>query len=348
MDCVLTASSTQQYYALAQYWTGSLQQKLESLTQFISIVSGSPIMLPFDATAAPGQHNISALLSNSTSNPFPPPLSCYPGLSTSQMQVIQQLETSVFGLQQASAATTFDTSCYPDRPVYGVLDILQLRLPFVDLRTGVAKQAALLTRDASVRAVVYSGEVVSALPGASSPGTPSTDPRQYGTLNHMAHVLLRYLKSIPDLGVAQELVRFILTVPALPPDNGAYPTLFSSLSTLPVLEVAVFGTVNPSDIASTVSSYSDPRNSLFFGTDASLAVRDWAIVATGNGLEWADLATAKNVVLDNSFDNVNFNVIFDESWAFFHAPTPSIVNVGNITKAFTDVQLSSPHPLIPS
>ncbi|KIP12410.1 hypothetical protein PHLGIDRAFT_97694, partial [Phlebiopsis gigantea 11061_1 CR5-6] len=118
------ASSQQQAFALQHYWTGPLSQDLKDLSRFLTYIEGSPILLPFDATSAPGQHNISALLTSDSTIPFPPPLSCYPGLSQTQTQTLQELETSAFGLQPASTPSAFATSCYSDRPVYGVLDIL--------------------------------------------------------------------------------------------------------------------------------------------------------------------------------------------------------------------------------
>lgn len=305
-------------------------------------------MLPFDATSAPGQHSISLLLTNSTSTPFPPPLSCYPGLTSTQTQALQELESTVFGLSPAPSASTFDTSCYPDRPVYGVLDLLALRLPFPDGRNGVAKQAALLTRDASSRAVVYSGEVVSALPGTNVPGTLSTDPRQYGTMTDLNHVILQYLRSIPDINTAIQVVEYVLQPAVLPPDNGVLPTLFAALSSLPLIEVAVFGTVDPSDIASTVSSLSDPNNNLFFGTSVSHAVRDWALVATEQGMEWTELATSQKVVQDTSFTNENFNFVLNNATVFFDTNSNEIVGVSNITAAFGAFGLLSSSGLITS
>lgn len=349
MNTYALASATQQEQALITYWQTVLGQRKGDLVQFLSNVKGSPILLPFDATAAPGGHNLSALLTNASSTPFPPPLSCYPGLTPAQTQLAQQLETQVFGLPRASPASTFDPSCYPNRPVYGVLDILQLRLPFMDQRTGVAKQAALLTRDASTRAVIYAGELVSAFPGDGTPGPVSTDPRQYGTLSNLEHVILQYLKSIPDVNLAQEVVEYVLKTPALPPDSGAQAVLFNSLSLLPIIEVAVFGTVDASDIASTTSSLSDPQNQLFFGTDASAAVRDWSINAVGTGVLWTELATSVNVTVDTSFTNAGFNFVFGNASAFFHhAPSNVIVNTGNITSAFQAFGLSTETGLITS
>lgn len=317
-----------------------LSQQASDLNTFISLIRGSPVLLPFDATLSTDNLPIANLLTNSTTAPFPPPLGCYPALNSSQLQLLNTMETTVFGLPAASAASTFDTSCYPNRPIYGVLDILRLRLPFVDSRTGVAKQAAVLKEDAAPRVVVYSGGVLSALPLSTFSDDVITDPRQYGTLNNINHVLLSYLSSISDIGVAKELVQYILSSPALPPPSTN--ALFSAISSLPVLEVAVFGTVAPSDVQSAVSSFTDPQGSLFFGTTSSANLRDWSINAVGGEVVWAELATSSKVVRDNALTNSTFNSVWNPSFNFFHTNNSATVTVSNITSAFTAVGLFGP------
>ena len=322
-----------------------LQQRSSDLTQFLSRVRASPILLPFDATLSPANQPLSALLTNSTSAPFPPPLACYPGLSPSQLQAINLFESTVFGLTQASSASTFDTSCFPNRPIYGVLDIAKLRLPFVDSRTGLAKQAAVLhsqPQEAASRAVVYSGEVLSAFPGSStSPNLTSTvmDPRRFGTMNRIDHVVLKYFQSIPDVNVAIALVEFVLKGASVPPSSDSI--LFNALSTLPALEIAIFGSVIPPDISSTVSSFSNSSNGLFFGSDQSLAVRQWSINAVQGEVDWAELATSQSVVQDDSFTNGLFNSVWNSAFNFFHLPNTLNVGVSNITGSFCDLQLLS-------
>ncbi|KAH8099433.1 hypothetical protein BXZ70DRAFT_894922 [Cristinia sonorae] len=337
------ASATQEQKALATYWSSVLQQKPSDLNAFLSQIRGSHILLPFDATATPGNQKVSAMLTNSTTAPFPPPLACYPGLSTAQLQAINAFESSVFGLPSAPATSKFDTACFPDRPIYGVLDVARLRLPFMDSRTGVAKQAAALRTQATEpasRAVVYNGEVFSALPGSSSlPSlTPAVlEPRRFGTMNHLEHVVLDYLQAIPDVNVAIALVQFVLSGPVAPPKSDSI--LFKSLSTLPVIEVAIFGTIDPFDIDSVVSSFSDPAGKLFFGTDQSLAVRDWAIGAVQSHVEWAELATSSGIVEDDTFTDPTFNQIWNSAFNFFHIPNDLNVGVGNITTGFCALHL---------
>ncbi|THG98376.1 hypothetical protein EW026_g3799 [Hermanssonia centrifuga] len=335
-----SASSTQQKQALSQYWTGVLQQKSSDLNTFVSTIRGAPILLPFDAT----NESLANLLTNPSTSPFPPPLACYPGLSSDQLQKINSIETSIFGLPPAQAQTTFDTSCFASRPIYGTLNILQLRLPFLDGRQGAAKQAAVLEPDAYSRAIIYSGEVLSAMPGSSSPNPPVSDPRQYGTLNNLNHVLLQYLKSISDVNDAIALVEFVLgqTPPIVPP--GDTTLLYTALSSLPSLEIAILGSVGPSDISSTVSSFSDLSGKLFFGSTDSLDLRTWTINTNQapHTVAWAELATSPEVVRDDSLTDDTFNTIWNSSFTFFHTNNTANVQVSNITTGFQALGLFNP------
>src|ERR1700678_2979526 len=163
----------------------------------MAALSVSPVLLPFNASSP----SIQTLYSNSTSSLFPPPLACFPNLTSEVQEQINSVEAGVFGLQPiANAASNFDTSCYTDRPVYGVLDVLQLRLPFLDSQTGTVKQAVTLTRDANPRVVLYNGLMFSTpLNGTYTVTSSQLDARQYGTLSLFDHVVLQYLTSIPDV-----------------------------------------------------------------------------------------------------------------------------------------------------
>jgi len=319
---------------MSTYWQTVLQQKPEDLAGFMSAFSSSPILIPFDATFSQKTQSLATMLTNSSTSPFPPPLACYPGLNSTQVQRINTIENSVFGLSSMSTATQFDPSCYPDRPLYGVLDVLRLRLPFIDSRTDVAKQAAVLKRDVAPRVVVYSGEILSPLPGLSNfPDITmtQTDPRQYGTLNHLNHVVLTYLSAIPDVNVAIALVTFVLTSQAVPPTNSSI--LPESLASIPPIEVAIFGSINPSDISSAVSSFSTPSNSIFFGSDQADALRQWAITGTESSIAWTEFAISPLVVRDSSFTDTTFNQAWTAASTFLHHNMTG-VDVSNITTSF--------------
>jgi len=300
----------------------------------MSLLISSPVLMPFDANGTAGHTSISSLLTNSSSTPFPPPLSCYPGLTRSQLQLITNLETSVFGLSSPVTQDDFSDSCFADRPIYGVLNILHLRLPFQDSQSG-AKQAAILSHAASSRMVVYNGEVLSGLPTSNTTSIFTTDPRQFGTLNHMSHVLLDFFEAIPDINVAKQFVEYVLSYPVTPPTNDTL--LGRSLNTIPTLEVAIFGSVTPSDVTGVVSSFTTPSGDLFLGSSESLAVRDWAMMATRTSVTWTEFANSSKVVDDDSFTDGNFNKVWNPAYLFFHSSSNATVSVGNITAAFNAV-----------
>ncbi|KAF7800037.1 hypothetical protein EIP86_011280 [Pleurotus ostreatoroseus] len=340
----IPASNTQQQHALSRYWTSVLQRSPGDLTNFVSNVRGSRILLPFDSTLSLGNLHVADLLGNSSTAPFPPPLACYPGLQPAQMNLLNSMETTVFNLSEASTATSFDTSCYPGRPIYGVLDILHLRLPFTN-PNGVAQQAAVLNADVSSRAVVYNGSVLSPLPTANANGSVVPDPRQYGTMNNLNHVLLQYLTSITDMGVVHALVDYVLENTAVPPDADSSSALFAAIPTLPTIEVAVFGSVTPSDIDFAVSSLSAPNGSLYFGTSESLSLRQWATTTLNQEVKWAEFANASLIVPETPATDANpsFDAIWNASYTFFHSHNNAIVTVSNITQSFSDTNLLAPN-----
>lgn len=300
----------------------------------MSAIRASPILLPFDATFSSNNDALSGLMTNTSTGSFPPPLACYPGLNASSLSRINTIETTVFGLPSASSNSNFDASCFPNSPIYGVLDVLRLRLPFVDSRTGVARQAVALQRDVGPRAVIYSGEALSAMPGASSLPPISgklTDPREYGTINNVDHVVLNWLSSISDVNLATAFVRYVLSNPAVPPSNTS--TLVENLASIPPLEVAVFGAVLPADVDHVVSAFGTTNGALFFGSDSALAMRNWAITAAGSSIAWTNDTAAATVVRDNSWSNEAFNAVWNPAWTYLHSQTNAIVNVGNISKS---------------
>ncbi|KAI0094777.1 hypothetical protein BDY19DRAFT_988579 [Irpex rosettiformis] len=334
------ASSTQQQSALQQYWTSELQKPASSLQSFVDTITGSPVLLPFDSSTKFGSTSLVPLISKpSTPVPFPPPLACYPSLTAPQLQLVNNLESTIFGLTTAPGASAFDTSCFPNRPVYGVLDVLELRLPFSDARDGVAKQAIVLTRDTISRVVVYSGEVASALPGSGSSGSLSTDPRDYGVLKNMNHVILKYLRSL-DHSTASALVDFVLNPQAVPPTPSS--SIYSALSNLPLLEVAVFGTIDPADVNFVASSLSDSQGGLYFGTQSSSVVRNWTIEALQKHVTWTENATAPLVVQDSSNSNPSFNEIWAAAVASIQTGSDTNATLARILKSFNDTELLHP------
>jgi len=261
------------------------------------------------------------------------------------LQQVNSVESIVFGLTPTTGATHFDPSCYRGRPVYGVLDILHLRLPFLDYRTGVVRQAAVLTRDATSRVVLHTGELWSTMfngTGATNVTTLQLDQRQYGTLNLSDHVILQYLSSFPDIGTANALIKFVLDsatrIPAPPEISSA---LFQSIPSLPVLEVAVFGDVLPLDLIQTIAPFSSPSSALFFGSEDGSALRNWTINVIGGSIVWTENATSPLVVRDKSLGDTTIT----QTWnAIALAITHNIPGIGlpNITATFQGTHDFSP------
>ncbi len=158
------------------------------------------------------------------------------------------------------------------------------------------------------------------------------DPRRFGTLHHINHVLLDFFEAIPDIDVATQLVDYVLSSPVTPPSNSTL--LGQSLNSVPTLEVAVFGSVTPLDVIGVVSSFTTPSGDLFFGTNQSLAVRDWAIVAARAIVTWTEFANSSEVVDDNSFTDNAFNAVWNPAYLFFHSSSNASVTVKNITAGF--------------
>ncbi|CAE6444443.1 unnamed protein product, partial [Rhizoctonia solani] len=191
-----TASSAQRSSALARYWTDILQFSTSQLSDFRRIASASPVLLPFDATSSAVQ----SLFSN-TNGSFPPPAACYPTLSADELDAVNAMETTVFGLTRTgSVPPSLDSSCFPSRPVYGVLDIAQLRSSFGPSEKDAPKQAVQISANATSRVSVRLGRDAAGLPSTSittANRTGSDDARTFGTINNMDHVLLTYLQAFP-------------------------------------------------------------------------------------------------------------------------------------------------------
>lgn len=326
------ASSRQRDNTLLQYWKNKLHQREDSLAPFKAAFSTSPIILPFDATSQPIQKLYSA-------TSFPPPTACYPGLNSDQLNLANTIEEEAFGLPRINTTSQFDTSCFPTHPVYGVLNVLRLRLPFPDSAVNVVHQGVILKPDVTPRAILAAGAGLSTLPGtinATRSLVVAADPRNYGTAAHANHIIFQYLSSMPP-DTANAVIRHVLDAATsstpLPPDN-------LPLDSIPSLEVAVFGNVEASDIGSYVSSFTNPSGSLFFGSDDGTAFRTWAI-GRGGQIAWTANATSLGVVYDSSFSDRIFNLTWDATSAGINTNAPN-VGLANITATFTSYQRFSP------
>ncbi|KAF7339383.1 hypothetical protein MSAN_02152200 [Mycena sanguinolenta] len=314
------AASTQYLGLLKAYWVTDLQLTLDTLQPFMTALSSAPILIPFDVETG----SVRTEMTSSTN--FPLPIACYPGLSAAQLTQINAVER-VFGLSPTTTSPSqFNSTCFPNRPVYGVLDVQRLRVPFPDSRTNVARQAVALKQDVAPRAVIYSGEVLSAYPGTpDDTGSVSLNPNTYGTLGHFNHVVLQYLSSMPT-SVGRALVEFVLSNSTTPPTSSS---LLAS-NTIPALEVAIFGTLTKADLDFVSSGFADAEGALVFGSSEGTTLRQWAIPTTGT-LVWTEFANSSLVEYDTSFNNTFFN----QTW---NATAGSLTSPGVITEIINAFQ----------
>ncbi|CAE6537899.1 unnamed protein product [Rhizoctonia solani] len=339
-----SASSAQRSLALARYWTDTLQFSLSQLSDFQTIAAASPVLLPFNASSS----SVRSLFAN-VNGSFPPPAACYPKLSAEQLEAIDAMESSVFGLAKlGSAPLALDASCFPSRPVYGVLDLARLRSSFGPSEPNGPTQAVQLSTNATSRASVRLGRNAAGVPSVpitSANRTGSTDARTFGTIHHMDHVLLAYLQSFPSIQAASALVQHVLASsdPRAPPPShtSALYNLTSQLTQLPILEVAVFGTVGPSDLSLAHADLATPSGELFFGSSAADTFRAWATRRTGQ-VVWSDGAHASQVVREGQTKDQTFEEVWSGAGLLLsNAQTAgtrtSRTEVQRIVSAFTTI-----------
>lgn len=332
------ASSLQQENALAQYWRGTLQQDASTMRSFVAAFGSSRVILPVDATWSREDFSVAAQMGRQ----FPIPMACYPNLRDSQWNAISSFEASFFGLSNTTAPSSPQESCYPERPMYGVLDLLRLGMLHPE-RDRVPRQSIVLKSIVRPRAVFYQAETLSALPTTNINNTltsSDTDPRRAGTSTSLNHVLLSYLTSMPSVDIAKQFIAFVSSQAVVPPEEGT--PLYEALASLPVVEVAIFGAIAPSDIDFAVSSFATPTNSLFFGTDASRDFRDWVINTAGSYIRWKGSTTVSPLyVRDAQFEGDEiFDATYKAAWDAMHSPGFTDLNVGiaNVTKSFSDTR----------
>jgi hypothetical protein len=119
--------------------------------------------------------------------------------------------------------------------------------------------------------------------------------------------------------------------------------VYQKLSSIPKLEVAVFGSVLPGDVDSVNSGWSTPTNGWYFGSPQSLALRQWTINAAGAEVVWAPNATSPVVVRDNALPgSTNFLKVWVPSAQSFAAGVPfDSKSMNDLTQSFTAQQLFS-------
>jgi hypothetical protein len=275
-------------------------------------------------------------MSSSLTTSFPPPAACYPGLSGANRADIDTVETTAFDLPSSTPVTSaiFDVGCFTSRPTYGILNVLNLRLPFADGRQGLTIQASLLTTAAGSRAVLKAGEQLVGLARASAPSArPNTpisasnaDPRQYGTLLHLDHVALAYLQSFPTTTLAATTAQFIMSNPQLPPNNSSLFLDTNSLLNMPVIEVSIFGQLLPADMDLWYSNIASPQGQLFFGTQRGDVFRNWTLRDSDDAILWSTGAVAQTVVREAKEPRSAFEGVWQATLRGNHTTPDSVAS----------------------
>ncbi|KAG9017508.1 hypothetical protein FRB90_001017 [Tulasnella sp. 427] len=308
------ALSTQSSTALQNYWVKDLNLDVNLLPKFVAAVQSAPVLLPFDMTLGDNSQSLPSTmqLHDPKTASFPPPLGCNPMMSASQLAILNTIEQNAFKLPAVSTVpSSFDFSCFSSRPVYGVLDVMRLRMPFVDKTDQAPLQAAVLSTVASSRALIRPGTVLSLFPSVDSVDSPTSATRQksYGTLKYLNHVLLAWLKSLP-LTEASAIATFVAT--ASPTSAPPLSLNTTTLTSIPGIEVALFGTIGPTDIDHSVSNFATPSGSLFFGSKTGSVFREWAAstATSATSIIWADSSASAKVVKEMVKDDSTFDAVW--------------------------------------
>ncbi|KAF8528127.1 hypothetical protein BU17DRAFT_26329, partial [Hysterangium stoloniferum] len=322
-----SASAIQQQPALSRYWKSDLSLDVNDLPAFLAAFKASQVILPFDASAQAVTSLINTAINRTLS--FPPPIACFPGITSSQLDRISAVETQAFGLSAVtSSPSTFDSSCFAGHPIYGSLDVLRTRLPFADGRSGVAQQAAIITPAASSRAILHVGELLGALPGPNITKLSNFDvnPQNFGTLNHIHHIALRWLRSFSTTELAAAAGQFLVSSPTSPPPSTS--PLFNA--TIPTIEAALFGVVFLSDIPSFTSSFTTPSGALFFGSSQGQTFRRWAQQQSAS-IVWANSTLAGRVVRESATTNSTFETVWNAAQSLVAAGLTNATAVQAVT-----------------
>jgi hypothetical protein len=245
-----------------------------------------------------------------------------PELARTNIGTIEQHAFDLVPL--ATVPSVLDAACFPDRPTYGVLDVLRLRRPFGDARESMRVTSAQLVSRAGTRAVLHGGEQLVGLTGFRDNGlatqtnftTSQADPREYGTIQHLDHVALSYLLAFPGVNLAKQAAQFIMNADeaTLPPASG--DGLFDesdALDSIPTIEVAVFGSILPTDLATFNADLAAPNGTLFFGSDSADIFRKWALGDSNDLILWSNSSASQKVVHELRTNNTAFEAVWSQA-----------------------------------
>ncbi|KAG8818241.1 hypothetical protein FRC17_010893 [Serendipita sp. 399] len=321
-----TASSVQRWTALTRYWVNVLRLPQSDLTTFISSFSKSPVVLPINAFSPAISAFLNATAASNDGTSVVPPIACLADITTTGRNNTNLVEHEAFGLDTASATapTTLDPSCFSDRPVYGLLDVLRLRRSFNDDRSSMRIPMVQLSTSATPRVVLHSGEQLVGLTGNGDTGVATrdlfssldVDPRQYGTMQHLNHIALTYLQSFPTTALARQAAQFITNAGDQTSPPAAGDSLFddtNGFADLPAIEVALFGSVLMADVDVVHADLGTPNGTLFFGSERGASFRRWALRDEADVLVWSNSTSAARVVREKKESNSEFESVWEQA-----------------------------------
>jgi hypothetical protein len=214
-----------------------------------------------------------------------------------------------------------------DRPLYGVLNILSLRLPFPP-SSPHSSQGVIVSAINKDRMTVHAGETLVARSNLLDPTTPSSPilPERYGTLERFDHVVFEYLRLMTP-ALARAIIAFVLAGDPTPPSSTSDVYLLSQgFNTLPMIEVQLWGGLRRSNVDHVVSSLSTTSQSMFFGSSLGTDLRNWALGGnTSIPIRWSLDALQREVVVDLSLST---STSFGKIWlgvSNTSSPSPSTV-----------------------
>jgi hypothetical protein len=330
---IATAGSNQRKVALEHRFI-ELGFSLADPATFLTIIRSKDIVVPIDVGD----------LARSMNNPsFPTPLACSSNLTSRQLDDINLVENKVFGLPPLSSSNPTPSVNCNDRPIYGFINLFNLRLPFLPPPPGtlskMPQQAIVLSNSTQNRMTIHGGSTLveeryiqSATLIASSESTPSSPsspslPDRFGIPSQLNHIIISYLSLISP-AIAKLLINFILLGNDTPPAiNSILFEASKNLSMIPILELQLWGGISQNEIIRSISGFtslsSNPIPSsilpsdtptLFFDSREAQLFRDWSRRNNQNQgkVEWSLNAMESGKVVDDidGTDNAGFDVIW--------------------------------------
>lgn len=146
-----SAASAQRSFSL-QHLIHELGFTVDNLVAIRRYVQNAPVLFPFDLAGSVGNQSTLDFATSQSSavSTFPIPYACTPGLTDEQVQRLGAVEGPIFGLPDLGpqdAAAPFNATRCIGRPVYGLVNLFNLRLPFLNKQ--LPRQAVAVTNTVS-------------------------------------------------------------------------------------------------------------------------------------------------------------------------------------------------------